>query len=106
MIVNTSFSLSSADPLQSRRNATAVESVIEKVQPEPDKQQQQQDTARQQTVKAPSSDRDYQQAEQYQQFIREENNNQSRSAIATYNALAKADQRDNVREMFGVDIYA
>lgn len=105
MIINTSFSISSADQLQSRRNATALESVIEKVQPEVN-QQQQRDTSRQQAVKAPSSDKDYQQAEQYQQFIREENNTQSRSAIATYNALAKADQRENVREMFGVDIYA
>lgn len=105
MIINTSFSLSSAEPLQNRRNASATESVIEKVQPDPDRQQQAKDN-RQPVVKAPSSEKDYAQAEQYQQFIREESNNQSRSAIATYNALAKADQRDNVREMFGVDIYA
>ncbi|WP_414827903.1 hypothetical protein [Alteromonas sp. H39] len=105
MIINTSFSINSADQLQNRPNASAVESVIEKVQPEPDKQQQTKNS-QQQIVKAPSSDKDYEQAEQYQQFIREESNTQSRSAIATYNALAKADQRDNVREMFGVDIYA
>lgn len=105
MIINTSFSLSSADALQNRRNASAVESVIEKVQPEQERQQQARDD-RPPVVRAPSSEKDYAQAEQYQQFIREESNNQSRSAIATYNALAKADQRDNVRAMFGVDIYA
>lgn len=104
MIVNTSFSISPADQPQNRRNSAAVGAVIEKVQPEPDKQQSQ--NARQDVVKAPSSDKEYAQAEQYQQFIREEANNQSRSAIATYNALAKADQRENVRNMFGVDIYA
>lgn len=101
MIINTSFSVSSADQPQSRHPragaAPAEESATDKPQPV---------NPGQFVLKSPQSAQDFEQARQYQQFIREDNNAQSRTAIASYTALEKASQRDNIREMFGVDLYA
>ncbi|MCU7555980.1 hypothetical protein OCL06_15425 [Alteromonas sp. ASW11-19] len=101
MIINTSFSVSPADQPQSRNPrggaAPAVESATDKPQPV---------NPGQFVLKAPQSAQDFEQARQYQQFIREDNNAQSRTAIASYTALEKARQRENIREMFGVDLYA
>lgn len=45
-------------------------------------------------------------AQAYQQFIREQNNPYSQNAIASYTSFAKQQQRESVEAMFGVDIYA
>ncbi|GGW94825.1 hypothetical protein [Alteromonas halophila] len=59
----------------------------------------------QELVKAPKSAADFQQASEYQRFVRDVSDNKSQQAISTYTSLARQSQREHVQTLFGVDTY-
>ncbi|WP_334020481.1 hypothetical protein [Alteromonas sp. S015] len=98
MIINNNFAVPSSEPSQGR---------VAKTNKGPEQQQNkgQSESSVRAIVVAPDK-QGTDNAQAYQQFIREDGNTYSQNAIASYTSFEKQQQRESIQSMFGVDIYA
>ena len=99
MNINTSFTLPQSDNAQPRSRVNSVDKDA------PDSGKNNAQASQRAVVVAPDevgSDN----AQAYQQFVREDNKLASQHAIASYLSFEKQEKRESVQAMFGVDVYA
>ena len=97
MIINNNFALPSSEPSQGR---------VAKIGKDPEQQNKGQSESSVKAIVVAPDEQGTDNAKAYQQFIREDGNNYSQNAIASYTSFEKQQQRESIQSMFGVDIYA
>lgn len=101
MEINNQFIIPSQDA-----SKQAAQGRVSKVNKEAEEQSNNQNQSRNEAVVVAPDKEGTNNAQAYQQFVREENNSYSQNAIASYTSFAKQQQRESVEAMFGVDVYA
>ena len=99
MNINTSFTLPQSDNAQTRSRVNSVD----KDAPDSGKNNAQ---ALQRAVVVAPDEVGSDNAQAYQQFVREDSKLNSQNAIASYLSFEKQEKRESVQAMFGVDVYA
>jgi hypothetical protein len=101
MEINNQFIIPSKDASQQ-----AAQGRVGKINKDTEQQSNNPNTSRLEAVVVAPDKHATDNAQAYQQFIREQGNAYSQNAIASYTSFAKQQQRESVETMFGVDIYA
>ncbi|WP_420933276.1 hypothetical protein ACOJR9_12425 [Alteromonas sp. A081] len=98
MNINTNFGIPSSDATQSR---------VSKISKDPQQESKGQNESSQvKAIVVAPDEQGTSNAKAYQDFIKEDSNAYSQQAIASYQSFEKQQQRESIKDLFGVDIYA